>query len=84
MPRNYNTPVFSRLDEIASIEFNTGVSTFTKNLNNKFVFEMYNFKYELTRCLKVSHRRPRQIWYPDAGEMCSKEKTAATLTIDIF
>lgn len=33
MPRNDETPVFSRLNEIATIKFNTGVSIFTKNLN---------------------------------------------------
>lgn len=37
MPGNYNTPVFSRLNEIATIKFNTGVSTFTNYLNSKFV-----------------------------------------------
>lgn len=36
MPRNYNAPVFSRLKEIATIEFNTGVSTFTNNLISNF------------------------------------------------
>lgn len=33
MSSNYERPVFSRLNEIATIKFNTGVSIFTKNVN---------------------------------------------------
>lgn len=33
MPRYHERAVFSRLNEIATIKFNTGVSKFTKNIN---------------------------------------------------
>ena len=60
-PGNYNTPIFSRLNEIATIKFNTGVSIFTKNLNSTFPLGikcMLCLIYELKRCLEFICRKP--------------------------
>ncbi|KAK1344443.1 hypothetical protein QTO34_013137 [Cnephaeus nilssonii] len=51
MPRNYNTPVFSRLDEIASIEFNTGFPLYCQQFYCMFIkralFSLRNWKLML-------------------------------------
>ncbi|XP_054570373.1 phospholipid-transporting ATPase ABCA3-like isoform X2 [Eptesicus fuscus] len=51
MPRNYNTPVSSRLDEIASIEFNTGFPLYCQQFYCMFIkralFSLRNWKLML-------------------------------------
>nr|KAF6490070.1 hypothetical protein HJG59_010432 [Molossus molossus] len=37
MPTNYNIPVFSRLNEIATIEFNTGFSLYRQQFHSMFI-----------------------------------------------
>ena len=90
--RNYERPVITRLNEIANIKFNTGVSIFTKNVKLVYLAWVYILS-ELKRCLECGHRRVKQIWnslYYNSINFLMQEKwvldkdhSYATLTIVI-
>ena len=58
--RNHEGPVIPRLNEIANIKFNTGVSIFIKNVKLVYLAWVY-IPPELKRCLEYDHRRVKEI-----------------------